>query len=722
MIPSFNRITTTSGINDQLGNKINVSEKGAVNGVCPLDSSGLINPSYYDPSVMQFIGVWDATANLPALNDGVGNRGDLYIVSVGGSNFTPSIEFVAGEYVVYDGAKWRRVSSVSASNPTFTTINVTDKVTTLANLVVYNKPEIMELPKLALNCFSCFYKPVVSSGAATINMNSNILSLASSRVLDLNIMHASYRQYDVASYVNNVSTGYLYVYAWSNPLSGQNLIKLNSYRITGRLSTNVGDSYSQHSITSISAPNTYTEDERLIVCIIESPIATTVSTNDGYLEVIGTSTNPIVNLTANTRQQVGAYKPFQYVFNSPTSNGGHISANSSLVASATQMTIGHLPSNRGLIDANYIPTLFNLFKAKYPFKLIVLNYATGERATMSINSFLGSGADSETFSVSYVVAETTMTNFPVNGTGIMVFFDKFIYSQGGEITTNNNGNYITATNTQTNLNSLDSQLLTTNNNLNTQQSQILRMHKNILSECSLISLRLSSPQVPTSVTYNSFGSMTIIYSSLSAWDSMQCIILRNQIPQARYNSPRPFFAIQLSGSNWSAIDTSAHLLMGYCPLQALSQLEQWATSDFILGFQGVWNVNPTDVAKVIRVRFGSTTSLWNYGAINILGVDTPPSPSMTTTQNDIMIFYFNETTMKYTIEWRNSLSSYSIKCSATFDHVDGITNLINNTSSIPLVPIFSTLEKGPNWDIKILSERELTSLGVTVSGGECMFY
>ena len=123
-IPNFTRFTTTSGVNAELDTKINLTEKGAINGVCPLEN-GLINPRYYDPSVMEFKGVWDALINNPLLSDGgLHNLGQMYIVSVGGTQFTPAIDFVAGDFVVYDGAKWKRVNAnsivLNASNVTAT--------------------------------------------------------------------------------------------------------------------------------------------------------------------------------------------------------------------------------------------------------------------------------------------------------------------------------------------------------------------------------------------------------------------------------------------------------------------------------------------------------------------------------------------------------------------------------------------------------------------------
>jgi hypothetical protein len=140
IVPNFTRFTSISGMNTSLDKKIDLTEKGAVNGVCPLDANGLINPSYYDPNVMQFLGTWDAFINSPVLADGTGDVGDMYIISVGGDQFTPTITFTEGDFVIYDGTKWKRVptnlntklSSISNTDGNLT-IDNTDPINPIIN-------------------------------------------------------------------------------------------------------------------------------------------------------------------------------------------------------------------------------------------------------------------------------------------------------------------------------------------------------------------------------------------------------------------------------------------------------------------------------------------------------------------------------------------------------------------------------------------------------------
>jgi len=100
----------TSAIQTQLGNKIDSSEKGANNGVATLDAGGKIPVAQLPNSVMEYKGSWDASTNSPTLADGVGNAGDVYLVSVAGTQNLGSgaITFAQGDWVVYSGTIWEK--------------------------------------------------------------------------------------------------------------------------------------------------------------------------------------------------------------------------------------------------------------------------------------------------------------------------------------------------------------------------------------------------------------------------------------------------------------------------------------------------------------------------------------------------------------------------------------------------------------------------------------
>lgn len=100
----------TSAIQTQLNDKIDDSEKGANNGVATLDAGGKIPASQLPNSVMDYLGTWNASTNTPTLADGVGSAGDVYLVSVAGTQDLGSgnITFAVGDWVVYSGAIWQK--------------------------------------------------------------------------------------------------------------------------------------------------------------------------------------------------------------------------------------------------------------------------------------------------------------------------------------------------------------------------------------------------------------------------------------------------------------------------------------------------------------------------------------------------------------------------------------------------------------------------------------
>lgn len=84
------------------------SEMGQANGVATLDTGGKVPANQLPSTLMNYKGVWNATANVPSLADGTGQAGDVYRVTVAGTQFTPPISFEVGDYCVYNGTTWEK--------------------------------------------------------------------------------------------------------------------------------------------------------------------------------------------------------------------------------------------------------------------------------------------------------------------------------------------------------------------------------------------------------------------------------------------------------------------------------------------------------------------------------------------------------------------------------------------------------------------------------------
>lgn len=96
-----------------------VSNKGQANGYAGLDSNGRVPVSQLPNSIMEYKGTYDASVapyGYPALNDGTGNTGDTYRVTVAGSRNlgSGSIDFVVGDYAIYNGSTWEKADTTDA--------------------------------------------------------------------------------------------------------------------------------------------------------------------------------------------------------------------------------------------------------------------------------------------------------------------------------------------------------------------------------------------------------------------------------------------------------------------------------------------------------------------------------------------------------------------------------------------------------------------------------
>lgn len=95
---------------------IPATEKGANNGVATLDAGGKIPVAQLPSSVMTYEGTWDASTNTPALTNGTGDAGMVYLTSVAGTaDFGAGpIDFAVGDWVVYNGSIWEKSTNSNA--------------------------------------------------------------------------------------------------------------------------------------------------------------------------------------------------------------------------------------------------------------------------------------------------------------------------------------------------------------------------------------------------------------------------------------------------------------------------------------------------------------------------------------------------------------------------------------------------------------------------------
>lgn len=99
-----------------LAGKLDTSVSGAANGLATLDGSGKVPAVQLPNSVMELQGFWDASTNNPALADGTGNAGDVYMVSVSGTQNLGSGNqtFNVNDFAIYAGGVWKHSPAANA--------------------------------------------------------------------------------------------------------------------------------------------------------------------------------------------------------------------------------------------------------------------------------------------------------------------------------------------------------------------------------------------------------------------------------------------------------------------------------------------------------------------------------------------------------------------------------------------------------------------------------
>lgn len=92
------------------GDALRFDQLGANSGIATLDGGGKVPASQLPSTLMDYLGNWNASTNSPTLVDGTGSAGDVYLVSVAGSQNlgSGSITYAVGDWIIYNGTIWQK--------------------------------------------------------------------------------------------------------------------------------------------------------------------------------------------------------------------------------------------------------------------------------------------------------------------------------------------------------------------------------------------------------------------------------------------------------------------------------------------------------------------------------------------------------------------------------------------------------------------------------------
>ena len=115
--PTLSAVATSGAYSDLTGTPalgfVPLSQKGASNGVAPLDAAGLVPLVHLNVSGLSFKGAWNPTTNTPTLINGTGSVGDFYKAGAAGTfNFgNGDYTFAEGDWVIFAAGVWQRLGS-----------------------------------------------------------------------------------------------------------------------------------------------------------------------------------------------------------------------------------------------------------------------------------------------------------------------------------------------------------------------------------------------------------------------------------------------------------------------------------------------------------------------------------------------------------------------------------------------------------------------------------
>jgi hypothetical protein len=173
-------------------------QKGVANGLATLGANSKI-PMGQMPDAMLgaaiYQGVWNASANTPAISSGVGSKGHYYVVEVPGTSTIDGISsWSLGDWIIFNGAVWQKVDNTDAvisvngliGSVSLTTTNINEG----SNLYFTNSRARAVLIPIHIEPF-----PINSSGMAILAANYN-----SSTVIPAGLMVLSPSDYGFPEY------------------------------------------------------------------------------------------------------------------------------------------------------------------------------------------------------------------------------------------------------------------------------------------------------------------------------------------------------------------------------------------------------------------------------------------------------------------------------------------------------------------------------------------
>jgi hypothetical protein len=442
-------------------------------------------------------------------------------------------------------------------------------------------------------------------------------------------------------------------------------------------------------VTTISQHDHPISDIRLLQPALDTKLENITSANTFLTTISGTGT------TRTITPLIGANQPIYLEFFSPAQNGSQISANATLTASVSQLTIGWNPVNRDGTKSEYVKHQYDYLRQNLPCYLRLVDITnTGSYVSYNINTFAGTGAFNYSFNVSHILADSTLTSF-VSTTKFHVIFEPIP-----------NVKTLTGTSEQVTATSTNRNVVLSNPSAG----------RNTIFNCDVRILNLGSQYGFTKYAPALISSVDVLVNSgggLNHCLSLGSVIAHHKMLNQK-TSTGPSVAVQLTGTYWAGGNIN-NLFLGFMSKGALSTINNWATTASIIGHDLVYNNTGSSQERAMWLRFETTNAQatqigGGFGNINRTGFVS----NSFSAQNDVIMVYM-ENSFNIKIQWLEASTGYSIKSTGNIQAYGG-GRFLDNFMSSDVNMIVSSAFTASNAEFRILSERDMIALSVPMFG------
>ena len=126
---------------------------GYANGIATLDNNGRVPDSQITEDLIEYRGAWNAETNTPDLNTVSKIKGDMYLVSVAGTQTLIDGEgtelYNVGDQVIYNGSIWQKIPTGNVYSVNNKTPDSDKNATVEGNDIVYNNASHLNITNIS---------------------------------------------------------------------------------------------------------------------------------------------------------------------------------------------------------------------------------------------------------------------------------------------------------------------------------------------------------------------------------------------------------------------------------------------------------------------------------------------------------------------------------------------------------------------------------------------